>query len=179
MVQMISGSLQKMAQLIEDLLNFAKLGTLSVNKRPIEMRNLIEPIVAEHCEGEETKKAEIKLGTLMNLNGDKNLMRVVFSNLISNAIKYSGKRDKPVVEINSWIEEDVVTYSVRDNGVGFDMKYADKLFGVFQRFHDDSEFKGTGMGLAIVHRIILKHGGKIWADAKVNEGATFYFSLPM
>lgn len=109
--------------------------------------------------------------------GDSTTVRQVWINLISNAIKYSKGKDTPVVEIGSFEKDNVTTYYVKDNGAGFDMAYYDKLFGVFQRLHSATEFEGTGVGLAIVQRIIHKHGGEIWAEAKVNEGATFYFTL--
>jgi light-regulated signal transduction histidine kinase (bacteriophytochrome) len=105
-------------------------------------------------------------------------MSQVWINLISNAIKYSSKKEKPQVEVGCHKQEDEIVYYVKDNGAGFSMKYADKLFGVFQRLHGPAEFEGTGVGLSIVQRIIIKHGGRVWAEGKVNEGATFYFSLP-
>jgi light-regulated signal transduction histidine kinase (bacteriophytochrome) len=105
-------------------------------------------------------------------------MRQVWINLISNAIKYSKKKEIANIEIGSNMESNRVVYFIRDNGVGFDMKYADKLFGVFQRLHKIQEFEGTGVGLALVHRIVSRHGGKIWAEAHVNRGATFFFYIP-
>ena len=111
--------------------------------------------------------------------GDGNLIRLVWINLISNAVKYSSKQIKPAVTIGSVLGNDIVTYYIRDNGVGFDMQFKDKLFGVFQRLHSENEFEGNGVGLAIVKRIILKHGGKVWAEGEEGAGATFYFSLPI
>jgi light-regulated signal transduction histidine kinase (bacteriophytochrome) len=110
-------------------------------------------------------------------NCDINLMRHVLSNLVSNAIKYSSKKEKSIIEIGSHREDGEVIYFIKDNGSGFDMKYADKLFGVFQRLHHTTEFEGTGVGLAIVQRIVDMHGGRVWADAVPDLGATFYFSL--
>ena len=104
--------------------------------------------------------------------------RNIFKIHISNSLKFSNPKPKPLIEIGSYSETNLTVYFLKDNGVGFDMKYIDKLFGVFQRLHNDSDFKGTGIGLAIVQRIILHHGGKVWAEGTVNEGATFYFSLP-
>jgi light-regulated signal transduction histidine kinase (bacteriophytochrome) len=109
---------------------------------------------------------------------DASLISQVMANLLSNAIKYSSKNKTPVIEVKSRIENDTIVYSVRDNGVGFDMKYAHKLFNIFERLHTDKEFEGTGIGLAIVKRIIQKHGGSIWAEGDIDKGATFYFSLP-
>lgn len=113
-----------------------------------------------------------------NHHSDSGLLRQVWINLISNAVKYSSKQTAPEIIISSEQKDGMIIYSVKDNGVGFDMKFADKLFGVFQRLHNLKEFEGTGIGLALVNRIITKHGGKIWAEAKVGEGAIFSFSLP-
>jgi light-regulated signal transduction histidine kinase (bacteriophytochrome) len=115
---------------------------------------------------------------LIPADGDHALLMHVWTNLISNAIKYSAKKEQPSIEIGSESQSHEIVYHVRDNGAGFDMKYADKLFGVFQRLHRTKDFEGTGVGLAIVQRIVARHGGRIWAEAKVNEGATFFFSLP-
>ena len=121
--------------------------------------------------------AKIEIGNLHQVKADYNLLHQVMFNLISNAIKYSSKKADPVVEISSEEKNGEIIFSVKDNGYGFKMEYADKLFGVFQRLHSDEDFEGTGVGLAIVQRIIVRHGGRVWADAKINEGATFYFSL--
>ncbi len=106
------------------------------------------------------------------------MLQQVFINLISNAFKYTGKKENPTIEIGSYTQDKNVVYYVKDNGAGFDMRYYDKLFGVFQRLHSSNEFDGTGVGLAIIQKIITKHGGKVWAEAKVNEGGCFYISLP-
>ena len=110
--------------------------------------------------------------------GDRGLIHQVFSNLIGNAIKYSQKEKHPTIKVAGCVENGEVSYTISDNGVGFDMKYADKLFGVFQRLHSPSDFEGTGVGLALVQRIIHRHGGRVWAEAEVGQGATFYFTLP-
>jgi len=115
---------------------------------------------------------------LPEVEGDSGLLKQVFANLLSNAAKYTRPRDVAVVEIGSMEMNGDIAIFIRDNGVGFNMKYADKLFGVFQRLHYETEFTGTGVGLALVQRIITRHGGKVWAEAKENEGATFYFILP-
>jgi light-regulated signal transduction histidine kinase (bacteriophytochrome) len=122
-------------------------------------------------------KAEIKVGKLHTVKADYGLIYQVLFHLISNAIKYSANKTNSVIEISSEENGGEVTFSVKDNGAGFDMKYADKLFTIFQRLHSQEEFEGIGLGLAIVQRIINKHGGKTWAEAKINEGATFYFTL--
>lgn len=168
----------KMNSLISDLLNFSKLGKLPVNKRTLDMQALTSEVLAE-LKNSITAHTEIRLGTLHPLRGDYTLIRQVMHNLIANALKYSSKREKPVVEIFSEVNDHAVTFTVRDNGAGFDMKYAEKLFGVFQRLHKVSEFEGTGVGLAIVQRVINKHGGTVSAVAEPDKGATFSFSIPV
>jgi len=168
---------KKMSKLIDDLLAFSRLGKQAVNKTEINVSELVKTVVAELSETGKDK-AGIKVGALHAAYGDYGLMKQVFINLIGNAVKYSSKKAEPVVEVSSQENDREVIYSVKDNGEGFDMLYADKLFGVFQRLHSQKDFEGTGVGLAIVHRIITKHGGKIWAEAAPGVGATFSFSLP-
>lgn len=169
---------QRMGILIDDLLSFSRLGRKEIQKSTIDVKELIEANLSE-LDKMIPHKAEIRIKQLINLEADYALINQVFLNLISNAIKYSAKKEKPVIEISSEIKGQEVVYCIRDNGAGFDMKYGHKLFGVFQRLHGSDEFEGTGVGLAIVQRIINKHGGKVWAEGKVNEGAAFYFSLPL
>jgi PAS domain S-box-containing protein len=166
----------KMGVLIDDLLEFSRLGRKEVQRSDIDMQKMVETVLMEIDKSTE-HHAEIKIGSLPNTEADYALLHQVWINLISNAIKYSGKKEKPEIEIGSTHSDNHTIYFIKDNGSGFDMEYADKLFGVFQRLHNPNEFEGTGVGLAIVHRIITKHGGTIWANAKRNEGATFYFSL--
>jgi len=168
---------QRMGHLIEDLLAFARLGKKTVQQTSIDMNILIDEVLNE-LESASTYVAEIKKGVFHPVNGDYSLMKQVMVNLISNGMKYSSKKENPLVEINSVIQNGQVIYTVKDNGAGFDMKYADKLFGVFQRLHSAEEFEGTGVGLAMVKRIINKHGGTISAQAEPGKGATFSFSLP-
>jgi PAS domain S-box-containing protein len=172
-------SVKHMAQLVDDLLNLSRLGRTEVQRQFINTATLIESVLDNHLNDAERARVEVTFGDLEPLNCDPNLMSHVFTNLISNAIKYSRKKEKPLVEIGSHKDGKEVTYFVRDNGAGFDMKYAQKLFMAFERLHASSEFEGTGVGLAIVHRVILKHGGKVWAEAVPGKGATFYFSLPV
>ena len=122
---------------------------------------------------------EFKIKELLPANGDYALMKQVWINLISNAVKYSQNATKPFIEIGSYFKDNFVVYYIKDNGAGFDMQYYDKLFGVFQRLHSEQEFEGTGIGLAIVQKIIHRHGGSAWAESTVNEGSTFYFTLPL
>jgi light-regulated signal transduction histidine kinase (bacteriophytochrome) len=123
------------------------------------------------------RKMEIRRGTLPACEGDQSLLKQVWVNLLSNAFKYTLRSPEPVVEIGSMEQEGETVYFVRDNGAGFDMRYAKKLFGVFQRLHRAEDYEGTGVGLAIVQRIVHRHGGRVWAEAAVNQGATFYFTL--
>ena len=167
----------KMATLIDDLLSFSRLGRKDLRKSEIDTNELVEGILNE-INQTTSNSPQIKIGQLHQVTGDYGLIRQVLFNLISNAFKYSSKKEAPVIEIFSEEENGEIIFSVKDNGAGFDIKYADKLFGVFQRLHSQEEFDGTGVGLAIVHRIITKHKGRIWAEGKVGQGAAFYFSLP-
>ena len=167
----------KMGLLIDDLLAFSRLGRKEVKTSRIDMEELVKDVISE-IEHSTQHHAEVKIHDLIDAFADISLLRQVWINLISNGIKYSGKKENPVVEIGSSMENSEVVYYVKDNGSGFDMKYAGKLFGVFQRLHNPADFEGTGIGLAIVQRIVTKHGGRVWADAKENEGATFFFTLP-
>lgn len=173
----IKHNANRMGALIDDLLAFSQLGRKGVHMNPVNMNELVSTVCSE-METSIYQKAALKIADLPVVYGDSALIKQVFINLISNALKYSGKIDNPKVEIGSYSEGDEIVYFVKDNGVGFKMEYVNKLFGVFQRLHSEDEFKGTGVGLAIVHRIISKHGGRTWAEGKVNNGATFYFSLP-
>ena len=121
---------------------------------------------------------EFRLGALPYVKCDRPLIVQVWTNLLSNALKFSANREHPSIEVSAITDADEHAYFVRDNGAGFDPRYASKLFGVFQRLHDANEFPGTGVGLALVHRIVVRHGGRVWADGKPGEGATFYFALP-
>ncbi|MBT1687634.1 ATP-binding protein [Dawidia soli] len=168
----------RMGQLIDDLLAFSRLGKQHVAKFNLNMTALAKAVYDDLKE-QYGNKSEILINPLPEIKGDSSMLRQVMQNLISNALKYSMKRDKPVVEIGAYRENGGNVYYVKDNGVGFNMQYYDKLFGVFQRLHNVTDFEGTGVGLALVHRIITKHDGRIWAEGKENEGATFYFSLPV
>lgn len=142
------------------------------------MKNTVTGIWRECCEENGNIDIEFSLGELPEAHADGALIRQVWINLISNAIKYTRRVKKAVIKIDYEEKEDSIVYFIKDNGAGFDMKYYDKLFGVFQRLHTREEFEGTGIGLAIVERIILKHGGRVWAEGELNQGATFYFLLP-
>jgi PAS domain S-box-containing protein len=173
----IRNNAKKMGALIDDLLAFARMGRREVARVPIDFHKLIGPIIAEQKHAARTE-VSITVHPLLPAYGDPVLLSQVLVNLVSNAIKYSSKSKAPRIEIGSFEKEDETVYYVRDNGAGFDMNYVHKLFGVFQRLHSHTEFEGTGVGLAIVQRIIVKHGGRVWAEGAVGDGATFYFSLP-
>lgn len=173
----IDNNAARMDKLIEDLLQFSKLGKTELTKSIIDSEALVRLIVGE-LSTSMNHSAEVRLLPLVNVSGDSALLSQVWINLISNAIKYSSKTLNPVIEIGCRQTSQEVIHWVKDNGAGFDMKFVENLFGVFQRLHKRDEFEGTGIGLALVQRIITRHGGRVWAEAKVNEGATFYFSLP-
>ena len=169
---------KKMGMLIDDLLAFSKLGRKQVAFLEIDMMALVgavqEEIMVQHGEN----IPEFRIASLPAAKGDQALIKQVWINLISNAIKYSKYKEKTIVQIDSYTKESHTVYMVKDEGAGFDMAYYDKLFGVFQRLHSQAEFEGTGIGLAIVQKIINRHHGSVWADSKLNEGTCFYFSLP-
>jgi light-regulated signal transduction histidine kinase (bacteriophytochrome) len=169
-------SSQKMGQLIDDLLAFSRLSRQGLAKRPVDMADLARQVTRELTRA--TNGMTVDIAALPVATGDPSLLKQVWINLVGNAIKYSGKRDAARVEIGGREENGEAQYWVRDNGVGFDPRYAAKLFGVFQRLHRADEFPGTGVGLAIVHRVVTRHGGRVWAESELGKGASFYFALP-
>jgi len=177
LLRIIQGSAERMNTLIEDLLAFSKLGRQALNHSILNMNTLMQDTITELSQFTDLK-SEIKINELHAAPGDLALMKHVVMNLLANAIKYSSLSDNPRIEISSRATKTDIIYSIQDNGVGFDMQYVGKLFRVFQRLHSNDQFEGTGVGLAIVQRIIHRHKGKVWAEGKVGEGATFYFSLP-
>jgi len=168
----------KMGQLIDDLLTFSRLGRKELVRTNISMQDMVTGLCDEIKREDDKSNIEFRIGKLHPAQGDVTAIKQVWLNLISNAVKYSKFNKHILIEIGSNVGSNEIDYYIKDNGVGFDMRYANKLFGVFQRLHDDEQFEGTGVGLAIVHRIISKHGGRVWAEAKINEGAIFFFSLP-
>jgi PAS domain S-box-containing protein len=175
-IAIIRDNSKRMGLLIDDLLKFSQLGRTAVASQAIDMEELVGEVIGELLLRRD--RIDIDVGTLPPAYGDFGLVRQVWVNLISNAIKYSGKMPSPKIEIRGLMRGADSEYNVRDNGVGFDMAYGAKLFGVFQRLHSATEFSGTGVGLAIVHRIVTRHGGRVWAEGKVDAGATFTFTLP-
>jgi light-regulated signal transduction histidine kinase (bacteriophytochrome) len=172
----VRASGDKMNRQIEDLLAFARLGRQTPRKAPVDMAQLAREVLGELGNG--ARSAQVHIEALPEASADAGLMKHVWANLIGNAIKYSGKRPEPRVEVGGRREPAETIYWVRDNGAGFDMRFADKLFGVFQRLHRPEEFPGTGVGLSIVQRIVTRHGGRVWAEGQPGVGATFYFALP-
>ncbi|MEI9921679.1 MAG: ATP-binding protein [Bacteroidota bacterium] len=177
LVGIISTQAKHMGRLIDDLLTFTQLGRTSATIRKTSMVDIAQQAIDEQVLLMPDAHAKFTIGELPPANVDPGLMRTVFSNLISNAVKFSSKNEMPIVDIGSKTEGGSTIYYVRDNGVGFNMEYSSKLFGLFQRLHKPTEFEGTGVGLAVVQRIIGKHGGKVWFEAEPGKGATFYFTL--
>lgn len=173
----IGDGAQEMGRLVDDLLSLSKIGRqqLALQKTPLDsiLRQVVEDFTPE-CSGREV---EWRIGALSSADCDPALMKQVFANLVSNALKYTRKREHAVIQVGQTKQNHERVIFVRDNGVGFDMQYVGKLFGVFQRLHKARDFEGTGVGLAIVQRIIRKHGGRIWAEAKLDQGATFFFTV--
>jgi PAS domain S-box-containing protein len=174
----------QMGNLIDDLLAFSRLSRQPLRKQTVDLDDIVRQALNQLAADQEGRQVEVAIGQLPRSEADPALLKQVFVNLLSNALKYTKPRNPAKIEVGALMHgeaetalADATVYYVRDNGVGFDMRYVDKLFGVFQRLHKADEFEGTGVGLAIVHRIISRHGGRIWADAAVDRGATFYFTL--
>lgn len=167
----------KMSKMIDDILNFSRLGRKSLNKSEIDLNTLINQVIVLFAPDVENRTIEWKIEKLPAIQGDISLLNLVFENLISNALKFTSRNEKTIIEIGRCNKSNKCSFFIRDNGVGFDMKYADKLFGVFQRLHNQDDFEGTGIGLANIKQIIQKHGGSITAHAELNKGATFFINL--
>lgn len=168
---------QRMAELIDDLLTFARLSRQPLSKGSVDTGKLVRDAFEELSVERAGRQIELRVGDLPPCEGDRALLKQVWGNLLANALKYTRRRELAFVEVGCGLEGGETVYFVRDNGTGFDMKYAHKLFGVFQRLHRAEEFEGTGVGLAIVQRIVHRHGGRVWAEGAVDRGATFYFTL--
>jgi light-regulated signal transduction histidine kinase (bacteriophytochrome) len=168
-----------MGHLIDDLLAFSRLGRQALRVQPVDTRTVVNRALAQLAPVIDGRQVELVIGDLPDCDSDPALLEQVFINLIGNAFKYSRKRKGARIDVGAKQSESDPTpvFFVKDNGAGFDMQYADKLFGVFQRLHRNQDFEGTGVGLAIVQRIVSRHGGRIWAEGKVDGGATFYFTL--
>ncbi len=169
----------KMERLINDLLDFSKLERKEINSSLIDMDKVVNDLVDELKPSVPSEKVSITAQPLQSAWGDLSLIQQVWINLLSNALKYSARNEFVKIEIGCTVKDGFITYSLSDNGVGFDMIYADKLFSVFQRLHNQKDFEGSGIGLALVKNIVQRHGGKVWAEAEKGKGATFYFTLPL
>jgi signal transduction histidine kinase len=176
-LQTIRAGAQRMGALIDDLLTFARLNRQELNKRAVDTAQLVRAALDELGCPWPGRQVELRIGDLAASSGDPALLKQVWLNLLSNALKYTRKREKAEIVVGCMKTDGAETFFVRDNGTGFDMRYADKLFGVFQRLHRAEDYEGTGVGLAIVQRIVHRHGGRVWVDAAVDGGATFYFTL--
>jgi len=175
----IHSNANKMGQLIDDLLSFSRLIRSELHHSKIDMKNLVQGVISEFETTHNLSEKHILLNELPQITGDSNLIKQVWINLISNAIKYSSRNENSFITIGAFTDQNEQVYYIKDNGVGFNMEYAHKLFGVFHRLHSVNEFEGTGVGLAIVQRIISRHHGRVWAEGEVGKGAAFYFALPL
>lgn len=179
----IAGSIkqnaQQMTQLIDDLLAFSNINKYKPALKTADMNAVMEEALMLLSNQFEPQKVKLNVGKLATTICDPSLIKLVWTNLLSNALKYSSQKEVQEIEIGSRVNCKEIIYFVKDNGAGFDMRHYSKLFGVFQRLHTDADFEGTGIGLAIVERIVKRHNGKVWAESKPNNGAVFYFSLPL
>jgi PAS domain S-box-containing protein len=179
LLNVVSSEAKRMGRLIDDLLKFSRLGREQMESTPVDMTALAQDAFGNLTRAAPQSAPRFELKPLPLAQGDLGMLRQVFANLLSNAIKFTRTQPAPIIEVGGSSAGGEMTYYVKDNGVGFDEKYGHKLFGVFQRLHSEEEFDGTGVGLALIQRIIHRHGGKVWAQAKLNQGATFYFTLPI
>ncbi|MGO8765965.1 MAG: CHASE3 domain-containing protein [Limisphaerales bacterium] len=177
-LNIIADSARQMGALIDDLLVFSRMGRAELRRMKVESDSLIHEVLEPLASETQGRNIEWKIAPLPQVIADPSMLRQVWANLIANAVKYSRPRNPARIEIDCHVNDSEFVFRIHDNGVGFDMQYAHKLFGVFQRLHRSEEFEGTGIGLANVQRIILRHGGRVWAEGKLNEGASFYFTLP-
>jgi PAS domain S-box-containing protein len=178
-LNLVRNNAKQMGQLIDDLLSFSRIGRQSIRKQRVEPKMIVETVLDELHVEHTDRHVEVDIAELPSVEADPSLLKLVYANLLSNALKYTRNRPQPKIEIGAMSQNSMpeTVYYVSDNGAGFDMKYAGKLFGVFQRLHRSEEFEGTGVGLATAQRIISRHGGRIWAEAEVDRGATFFFTM--
>jgi light-regulated signal transduction histidine kinase (bacteriophytochrome) len=169
----------RMQRLIDDLLHLARFSRQPLEAQRVDMTDLARRVASSLEQQSRDRRVQLEIASLPDCHGDGSLLEQVLMNLLSNAYKFTATRDPARIEVGAFGQNNEQVYFVRDNGVGFDMQYADKLFGVFQRMHTQAQFPGTGIGLSIVHRIIRRHGGRTWAESRPQEGTTLYFSLPI
>ena len=179
LLNVVRDSAGRMGQMIGDILAFSRTGRLVIAESEVNMENLARAALEELAPNLAGRDVKVEIGRLPQVHGDPAMLRQVWINLLANAVKFTRPKPAAQIEVEGKIEGAECTYFVKDNGVGFDMQYAGKLFGVFQRLHGIEEFEGTGIGLATAKRIVTRHGGRVWAEGRVNEGATFYFALPV
>lgn len=178
-LDVIAGAARRMSRLIEDLLALSRLGRTPLRMADVELAPIVAAAVEATAPEPGSRRLDVRVGPLPRVRGDSALLEVVFVNLLSNAVKYTARREHASVEVSALrADGDEVVVVVRDDGAGFDPRYAGKLFGIFQRLHRDDEFEGTGVGLATVRRVVQRHGGRVWAEGRVGEGASFYVALP-
>ncbi|MDP3288093.1 MAG: ATP-binding protein, partial [Methyloversatilis sp.] len=176
-LQRIRAATQRMHRLIDDLLGLARITRNEMNRQSVDVSALVRDIAAELMRGEPQRRAEFLIQPSMRVYADANLLRIALDNLLRNAWKFTGRHEAARIEVGCLQRDRELVYFVKDDGAGFDMRYASKLFGPFQRLHSVGDFTGSGIGLAIVHRVVHRHGGRIWAEAEVERGACFYFTL--
>lgn len=179
LLHVVRSETRRMGQLIDDILAFSRVSRQDMDATSIDMADLARCTFQQLLENSANATATLEVGELPPGCGDRSMLRQVFVNLLGNAIKFSRRQAAPLIEVTGHLEEGRVVYRVKDNGVGFDPRYAHRLFGVFQRLHSQNDFEGTGIGLALVQRIIHRHGGTVWAEGAIDAGASFYFSLPL
>jgi light-regulated signal transduction histidine kinase (bacteriophytochrome) len=174
----VQGEANRLGQLIDDLLDFSRLGRSKLSVSRIDVEAMVQSVLRELMDATSSKGASVVVRPLPRAAGDPSMVRLIWSNLIENALKFSSRRESAEIEIGGDSTDEGIHFWIRDNGVGFHMDYIEKLFGVFQRLHHIEEFPGTGVGLAIVRRIVERHGGRVWAHGELGKGATFHFVLP-
>ncbi len=179
LINIIRENTKKMGQLIDDILQLSRAGRQEMNSTRLDLESLFESTFNELKQSHQDRDIQLEMEPLPPVYGDRTLLQQVISNLLANSFKFTTPRETAVINVGFQVRRNEYVYYVKDNGVGFNMKYSDKLFGLFQRLHGQDEFEGTGVGLSIVQRIIRRHGGDVWAEGEVDKGATFYFSLPI
>lgn len=179
LINIVRENTKKMGQLIDDILQLSRAGRQEMNLTKLDLEKLFQSVFDELKQSNPDRDIQLEIEPLPQVYGDRTLLQQVISNLLSNSFKFTTPRETALIKMGFQVGKNEYIYYIKDNGVGFDMKYSGKLFGLFQRLHGQNEFEGTGVGLSIVQRIIRRHGGDVWAEGKVDEGATFYFSLPI
>ncbi|MHB8816758.1 MAG: sensor histidine kinase, partial [Steroidobacteraceae bacterium] len=177
-IEAVLSQASRMSELIEDLLRLARLGRKPLRKQAVDMRGLVQEVVGELRAAEAARDLDIRIGELPDVQADPSLLRQVWVNLVANALKFTRRRERALIEIGGTERAEHKVYSIRDNGAGFDPRRAERLFGIFQRLHAARDFEGTGVGLSLARRIIERHGGSIWAESEPDRGAAFHFTLP-